>query len=131
MKVSISGSDGSKLDLEDIDFAWAAGVVATRTGDFREGQKGAIVEMFGWPHADVEKECAFLAKVQCVWCVCVCKYIGILPYDLAFCLFCSLSGGVPWRKVVPCARASARTAALPGRHEPLGTHPIPDFVHAP
>jgi alpha-amylase len=26
------------------------------------GQKGGIVEMFGWPYADVAQECEFLGK---------------------------------------------------------------------
>ena len=26
-------------------------------GDYRGGQKGAIVEMFGWPDADIQAEC--------------------------------------------------------------------------
>lgn len=33
-----------------------------QTGDYRNGQKGAIVEFFGWPHKAVAQECAFLAK---------------------------------------------------------------------
>lgn len=34
-----------------------------KNGDsaYRSGQKGSIVEFFGWPHADIEQECAFLA----------------------------------------------------------------------
>ena len=34
----------------------------SQDGDYRKGQKGAIVEFFGWPHAAVEQECAFLAQ---------------------------------------------------------------------
>ena len=30
--------------------------------DFRGGQKGAIVELFGWKLEDVTKECDFLAQ---------------------------------------------------------------------
>jgi alpha-amylase len=26
------------------------------------GQKGAIVELFGWPYADIKEECEFLGK---------------------------------------------------------------------
>lgn len=38
--------------------------VAPIAGDtaYRGGQKGAIVEFFGWPHADIAQECAFLAN---------------------------------------------------------------------
>jgi hypothetical protein len=37
--------------------------VAEREGDFRSGQKGAIVELFGWPYADIEAECEDIAKM--------------------------------------------------------------------
>jgi len=30
---------------------------------YKDGQKGGIVEMFGWPHADVEAECEALGKM--------------------------------------------------------------------
>ena len=28
---------------------------------YENGQKGGIVELFGWPHNDVKEECAYLA----------------------------------------------------------------------
>ena len=62
LEVSVIAADGSRVELEPIDFAWTAPAIAPRAADFRGGQKGAIVEMFGWPHADVEQECAFLAE---------------------------------------------------------------------
>jgi hypothetical protein len=46
----VSGNDGSKLTLEVVDFAWAVAPLPSLSGDYRNGQKGAIVEMFGWPH---------------------------------------------------------------------------------
>jgi alpha-amylase len=54
LRVSVEASDGARVDLEPVDFHWNAPGVATRPGDYRAGQKGAIVEMFGWPDADVE-----------------------------------------------------------------------------
>lgn len=33
------------------------------SGDYRNGQKGAIVEMFMWPHDDVAAECEMLGKM--------------------------------------------------------------------
>ncbi|PRP89569.1 hypothetical protein PROFUN_00833 [Planoprotostelium fungivorum] len=60
--VLIRGSDGSQLKMETYDFIWTAAPIINCTGDYRNGQKGALVEFFGWPHADVAKECAFLAK---------------------------------------------------------------------
>lgn len=63
VSVSVSGSDGSALALEPLDFIWANPTVTHASGDYRNGQKGAIVEMFGWPHADIAEECADLAKM--------------------------------------------------------------------
>jgi alpha-amylase len=66
VKVSVVGSDGSRIDLDPIDFIWNAPAVhplEESTGDYRSGQKGAIVEFFMWPHSEVEKECAMLAKM--------------------------------------------------------------------
>ena len=64
VSLSVLGSDKTKIDLEPLDFRWnrAELKLTFPNGDYRSGQKGAIVEMFGWPHAAVEKECAFLAK---------------------------------------------------------------------
>ena len=48
ISVSIVASDGARIDLSPVDLHWDATPVAARTGDFRSGQKGAIVEFFGW-----------------------------------------------------------------------------------
>jgi hypothetical protein len=58
----VAGSDGSTLELPEIDFAWNAKALPTRAGDYRNGQKGAVAEMFGWQHKDIKEECQFLAK---------------------------------------------------------------------
>ena len=58
----ISGNDGSTLQLPEIDFVWNARPLASRSGDFRNGQKGGVAEMFGWQHKDVKDECEFLGK---------------------------------------------------------------------
>jgi len=60
LNVLVFGSDGSKLELQPLNFVWSAPVINS-PAKFRNGQKGAIVEFFGWTHKDVEKECAFLA----------------------------------------------------------------------
>mgnify|MGYP007078076862 CR=1 FL=1 len=62
LSVAVLGSDGTRLDLEPVDFHWNVVTLMNRSGDFRDGQKGAIVEMFGWPDADVQAECAFLGS---------------------------------------------------------------------
>ena len=64
--VTVSGADGSKITLDPIDFMWNAPEVhpvEESAGDYRNGQKGAIVEFFMWPHEEVEKECAMLAQM--------------------------------------------------------------------
>lgn len=66
ISVSVKGSDGSQIDLDPIDLLWNAPSVSpiqVSSGDYRNGQKGAIVEMFMWPHSEVEQECAMLAKM--------------------------------------------------------------------
>ena len=62
LSLEVRGADGSSIELDPVDFVWSAPPVHARRGDFRNGQKGAIVEMFGWPDADVEQECSFLAQ---------------------------------------------------------------------
>ncbi|CAF3961044.1 unnamed protein product, partial [Rotaria sordida] len=58
----ITGSDRSTLELPEIDFIWNAKLIFNRSGDYRNGQKEAIAEMFGWPHKDVKEKCEFLGK---------------------------------------------------------------------
>jgi alpha-amylase len=62
--LTVKGDDKTQIELEPLDFKWNAAPLNLKypKADYRDGQKGAIVEMFGWPHADVEKECAFLAE---------------------------------------------------------------------
>jgi alpha-amylase len=59
----VTGSDGSSLHLEEVDFFWNTHKPLDQpSGDYRNGQKGAIVEMFGWPDADVEQECKVVGE---------------------------------------------------------------------
>lgn len=73
--MDVSTGNSYNIVLDPIDFRWNAAPVkrssgsvggssSNATGDdpYRGGQKGAIVEMFGWPDQDIEKECYFLAK---------------------------------------------------------------------
>lgn len=61
MKVQVRTKDKKyKINLEDVDLYWNAPKI---TNDpFNKGQRGGIVELFGWPYEDVEKECEFLSK---------------------------------------------------------------------
>ena len=55
------------IELDPIDFIWNAPEITLNTenakGDYRNGQKGAIVEMFMWPHTDIQQECEMLGKM--------------------------------------------------------------------
>jgi alpha-amylase len=64
LKVKVVAASGEKLELDDIDFAWnVAGIKETEFNKLtRNGQKGAIVEMFGWPDDDVAQECKHIAE---------------------------------------------------------------------
>jgi len=50
------------INLEDVDFFWNAPKLDNSKSQYENGQKGAIVELFGWPYEDVEKECEFLSN---------------------------------------------------------------------
>lgn len=52
-----------QLLLDPVDFRWNAPAVVPGAagGDYRGGQKGAIIEFFGWRHEDIENECRFAA----------------------------------------------------------------------
>lgn len=67
VSISVKGQDGATINLDPIDFIWSAPAVAipaaNAKGDYRNGQKGSIVEFFMWPHSEIEKECAMLAKM--------------------------------------------------------------------
>eukprot|EP00770_Monocercomonoides_exilis_P008203 MONOS_8161.1-p1 / transcript=MONOS_8161.1 / gene=MONOS_8161 / organism=Monocercomonoides_exilis_PA203 / gene_product=alpha amylase / transcript_product=alpha amylase / location=Mono_scaffold00299:40497-42404(-) / protein_length=636 / sequence_SO=supercontig / SO=protein_coding / is_pseudo=false len=62
LKVIVTARSGEKLELDEIDFLWNVQPLRPRKGDYRNGQKGAIVELFGWPDEDIAKECQFIAE---------------------------------------------------------------------
>lgn len=64
LKVKIVAASGESLILDDVDFAWNAAPIKERENNdkFRKGQKGAIVELFGWPDDDIAEECKFIAE---------------------------------------------------------------------
>ena len=58
----IPGSDGTniaKLELEPVYLLWDNPTV-NQPASYENGQKGAIVEFFGWPFDDIAQECEFL-----------------------------------------------------------------------
>jgi alpha-amylase len=63
ISAKIIDRDGSytiaKLELEDEYFMWDNPIV-NQGPQYENGQKGAIVEFFGWPYDDIAEECEFL-----------------------------------------------------------------------
>ena len=58
-RVLVNGEEKAKLVLEDEYFLWDNPTV-NQGSQYERGQKGAIVELFGWPYNDIAEECDFL-----------------------------------------------------------------------
>ncbi|KAL5633527.1 hypothetical protein ACGC1H_003875 [Rhizoctonia solani] len=58
--ISVKDAKGATLVFDATYFVWDA--PAVNRAETNGGQKVAIVELFGWPYADIEKECVFLGK---------------------------------------------------------------------
>jgi len=60
----INQADGSifaKLEFEEEYFIWDNPTIIKDNEDvYQNGQKGTIVELFGWPYEDIAQECEFL-----------------------------------------------------------------------
>ena len=64
VSAKIVGNDGkeiAKLELEDEYFMWDNPPV-DQGPEYENGQKGAIVELFGWPYDDIAEECEFIGN---------------------------------------------------------------------
>ena len=59
--VDNNGNQLAKLVLEDEYFMWDNPTV-NQGSQYENGQKGAIVELFGWPFDDIAEECEFLGN---------------------------------------------------------------------
>ncbi|OHT02941.1 Alpha amylase, catalytic domain containing protein [Tritrichomonas foetus] len=62
LNIKVVAATGETLELDDVDFIWNNEPIKARSGDYRNGQKGAVVEMFGWPDDDIAKECKVIAE---------------------------------------------------------------------
>jgi alpha-amylase len=63
LQIVVKAETGERLELEEVDFIWnTIKELPSRTGDYRNGQKGAVVEMFGWPDDQIAKECKVIAE---------------------------------------------------------------------
>ena len=59
--VDMNGNQLAKLELEEEYFLWDNPVIE-QGPEYENDQKGAVVEMFGWPYEDIEQECEFLGN---------------------------------------------------------------------
>ena len=59
--VDSKGKELAKLELEDEYFMWDNPTV-NQGYQYENGQKGAIVELFGWPYDDIAEECEFIGN---------------------------------------------------------------------
>ena len=60
-----------KLELEEEYFIWDNPTI-TQSSHYENGQKGGIVELFGWPYEDIIEECEFISHAG---------YMGIKIYS--------------------------------------------------
>ena len=60
----------AKLELENIFFLWD-NIKINQDNKYENGQKGVIVELFGWPYKDIAEECEFLGNAG---------YLGVKIY---------------------------------------------------
>ncbi|KAL7716459.1 Alpha-amylase [Entamoeba marina] len=63
IRIIVHMDDGTTeyIDLEPLDFVWSI-PAANLASNYEGGQKGGIVELFGWPFDDIANECEFLGK---------------------------------------------------------------------
>ncbi|KAF8534912.1 glycoside hydrolase superfamily [Trichophaea hybrida] len=62
LPITVTSANGKQLVLEPLNFIWQNVPLTAAQSSFTGGQKGAIVELFGWPYNDVAKECSFIGK---------------------------------------------------------------------
>lgn len=66
LSLTVKATDGSgsefEITLQSPNFIWQNPAIET-PDVYEGGQKGGIVELFGWPHADVEAECEYLGQM--------------------------------------------------------------------
>jgi len=53
VSLKVTASDGTQLVLADVELMWNNQKLASRPGDFRNGQKGGVAEMFGNYHVEI------------------------------------------------------------------------------
>jgi alpha-amylase len=90
VEVSVSGNIIAQLKLDPVDLIWN-NIKINSSANYENGQKGAIIEMFGWLYDDIAKECEFIGKAG---------YLGvkIFPPQEAIFSFSTVENGElnPW-----------------------------------
>lgn len=62
LAITITSASGKTLVLDPLYFIWQGNALTAAQSTFTNGQKGGIVELFGWPYNDIASECTFLGK---------------------------------------------------------------------
>lgn len=69
--ILVTASDGTSLQLDEIYFIWQNVPIVQDAAKYENGQKGAIIELFGWPYKDIALECEAIGKMG---------YLGVKVY---------------------------------------------------
>lgn len=62
LAITITSASGKTLVLDPLNFIWQNNALTAAQSTFTNGQKGGIVELFGWPYNDIALECTFIGK---------------------------------------------------------------------
>jgi len=90
-KIIIDGETKYQLKLEEEYFLWDVPKVEKDDTIYENGQKGSIVELFGWPYDDITEECDFLREAG---------YLGVKitpPNEHLFDSWIEDEGMNPWK----------------------------------
>ncbi|ELP85774.1 alpha-amylase, putative [Entamoeba invadens IP1] len=78
--VHMDNEETEYINLEPLDFVWSI-PAANLPSNYQKGQKGGIVEMFGWPFEDIGKECEFMGKAGWLGVKVYPPQDGVLSFD--------------------------------------------------
>ena len=90
-KIVINGETKYQLKLEEEYFLWDLPDIVQDNTIYENGQKGSIVELFGWPYDDIAEECDFLREAG---------YLGVKitpPNEHLFDTWIEDEGMNPWK----------------------------------
>ena len=90
-KIVINGETKYQLKLEEEYFLWDLPEIVQDNTIYENGQKGSIVELFGWPYDDITEECDFLREAG---------YLGVKitpPNEHLFDTWIEDEGMNPWK----------------------------------